>query len=121
MSIKMLEKGHSTTSHWFDKNMHKKLQNIGGYQDLYTFQWTERIIININYIQIHWIGLAQSRNRWRALVNLVPSGFTIYWETMEWPNNWGLSSGAQLHSYVQIHSKYTQTIFMGHLIRIEHR
>jgi hypothetical protein len=35
---------------------------------------------------VDWIGLAKDRNRWRALVNLEPSGSMKCWETIEWPN-----------------------------------
>jgi hypothetical protein len=34
---------------------------------------------------VDWIGLAQDRDRWRALVN---AGFTKCWETIEWLFVW---------------------------------
>jgi hypothetical protein len=38
----------------------------------------------VGWRDVDWIGLAQDRNRWRALVN--SSGSMKYWETIEWPN-----------------------------------
>jgi hypothetical protein len=44
----------------------------------------------VGWGDVDWIGLAQDRNRWRALVNSVePSGFVKFWETIECPDNWG--------------------------------
>jgi hypothetical protein len=44
----------------------------------------------VRWVDVDWIGLAQDRNRWIALVNLVLNlkGFVNCWETIEWPNNW---------------------------------
>jgi hypothetical protein len=36
----------------------------------------------VGWGDVDWIGLAQDRNRWRALVNSVLK----CWETIEWPN-----------------------------------
>jgi hypothetical protein len=47
----------------------------------------------VGWGDVDWIGLAQDRNRWRALVNSVLN----LRETIEWPNSSGLSSSAQLH------------------------
>jgi hypothetical protein len=41
---------------------------------------------------VDWTGLAQDSNRWRVLVTLVLNLL----ETIKCPNNWGLSSSAQL-------------------------
>jgi hypothetical protein len=38
----------------------------------------------VGWGDVDWIGLAQDRNRWRALVNIEYSGSIICWE---WPNN----------------------------------
>jgi hypothetical protein len=37
-----------------------------------------------------WIGLAQDRDKWRALVNVVknPLSFIEYWEILAWLHNW---------------------------------
>jgi hypothetical protein len=35
----------------------------------------------VGWGDVDWIGLAQDRNRWRAVVN-----FMKCWETIEWPN-----------------------------------
>jgi hypothetical protein len=44
--------------------------------------------------------LGRPRHRW--VDNIVePLGSIKCWETIEWPYNWGLSSGAQLH---RVHS-----------------
>jgi hypothetical protein len=41
----------------------------------------------VGWGDVDWIGLAQDRNRWRALVNPIePSGSMKCWETIEWPN-----------------------------------
>jgi hypothetical protein len=41
----------------------------------------------VGWGDVDWIGLAQDRNRWRALVNSVLNfGSMKCWETIEWPN-----------------------------------
>jgi hypothetical protein len=43
----------------------------------------------VGWSDVDWIGLAQDRNRWRAVVNSVSSGLSgsmKCWETIEWPN-----------------------------------
>jgi hypothetical protein len=44
----------------------------------------------VGWGNVDWIGLAQDRNRWRALVNSVSKlrGSVECWEAIEWPNNW---------------------------------
>jgi hypothetical protein len=41
-------------------------------------------------VGMDWIGLAQARDKWRALVNVVmnPLGFIKCWEILEWLHNW---------------------------------
>jgi hypothetical protein len=51
-------------------------------------RWTDNIKIGLLEIElgvVDWIGLAQDRYRWRALVNSVSM---ICWETTEWLHNW---------------------------------
>jgi hypothetical protein len=42
----------------------------------------------VGWGDVDWKGLAQDRNRWRALVEfgIEPSGSLKCWETIEWPN-----------------------------------
>jgi hypothetical protein len=44
----------------------------------------------IEWSGVDWIGLAQQRDRWRALVNVVMNlgGSRKCWETTEWLYNW---------------------------------
>jgi hypothetical protein len=53
----------------------------------------------VGWGDVDWIGLAQDRNRWRALCEfgIEPSGSMKCWETIKWPTSGGLSSSAQLH------------------------
>jgi hypothetical protein len=41
-------------------------------------------------VGVDWIGLAQDRDKWRALVNVVmiPLDFIKCWEILEWLHNW---------------------------------
>jgi hypothetical protein len=39
----------------------------------------------VGWADVDWIGVAQDRNRWRAVVGIEPSGFMKCWETIEWP------------------------------------
>jgi hypothetical protein len=43
----------------------------------------------VGWCDVDWIGLAQDRNRWRALCKfgIEPMGSMKCWETIEWPNN----------------------------------
>jgi hypothetical protein len=56
-------------------------------------RWVDNIGMDLREVgwgEVDWIGLAQDRNRWRALVNSVLN-FHVpkkCWETIEWPNNW---------------------------------
>jgi hypothetical protein len=40
----------------------------------------------IGWDDVDWIGLAQDRKKWRALVNVVMS--IKCWEAIEWLHNW---------------------------------
>jgi hypothetical protein len=42
---------------------------------------------DVEWGNVDWIGLAQDRNRWRALVNSVMKCSIKCWETIEWPHN----------------------------------
>jgi hypothetical protein len=47
-------------------------------------RWVDNIKMDLGEVgwgDVDWIGLAQDRNRWRALVNSVK-----FWETIKWPN-----------------------------------
>jgi hypothetical protein len=47
-------------------------------------RWVDNISMELGEVgwrDVDWIGLAQDRNRWRALVNSMKC-----WETIEWPN-----------------------------------
>jgi hypothetical protein len=46
---------------------------------------------------VDWIGLAQDRYRWRALVNSVMNLRVLCWELPNGCTSCGLSSGTQLH------------------------
>jgi hypothetical protein len=49
-------------------------------------RWVDNIRMDLGVVgwdDEDWIGLAEDRNRWRALVN---SGSAKCWETIEWPN-----------------------------------
>jgi hypothetical protein len=46
-------------------------------------------ILEIGWGSVDWIGLAQDRDKWRALVNVVRTfGFHKCWETVKWLHNW---------------------------------
>jgi hypothetical protein len=55
-------------------------------------RWIHNIkmgVLEIGLSVVDWIGVAQDRYSWRALVNSVmkPSGSIKGWETTEWLNN----------------------------------
>jgi hypothetical protein len=57
-------------------------------------RWLDNIrmdLVEVRWGDVDWIGLAQDRDRWRALVNSVLNlwGSIKCWETIECPNNWG--------------------------------
>jgi hypothetical protein len=56
-------------------------------------------LLEIGLSVVDWIGLAQDRYRWRALMNSViePSGSIKCWELPNGCTICGLSSGTQLH------------------------
>jgi hypothetical protein len=47
-------------------------------------------LIEVGWGKEDWIGLAQNRNRWRALVNFAvePSGSMKCWESVACSHNW---------------------------------
>jgi hypothetical protein len=53
--------------------------------------WLDNIrmnLVEVGWGDVDWIGLAQDRDRWRALVNSEmnePSGSIKCWETIKWP------------------------------------
>jgi hypothetical protein len=55
-------------------------------------RWVDNVRMDfgdVGWGDVDWIGLAQDRNKWRALVSSVfiePSGSMKCWETIEWPN-----------------------------------
>jgi hypothetical protein len=54
-------------------------------------RWVDNIRMDLREVgwgDVDWIGLAQDRNRWRALVNSVLNlqGSMKCWETIEWPS-----------------------------------
>jgi hypothetical protein len=56
------------------------------------FRWVDNIrmdLLEIVWSGVDWIGLAQDRDKCRALVNsgIEPSGSVKCWETIECPNN----------------------------------
>jgi hypothetical protein len=46
--------------------------------------------LEIGWGGVDWIGLAQDRNKWRALVNAVyePLGSIKCWESIKWLHSW---------------------------------
>jgi hypothetical protein len=55
-------------------------------------RWLDNIrmdLIEVGWGDVDWIGLAQDRDRWRALVyfGIEPSDSIKCWETIECPNN----------------------------------
>jgi hypothetical protein len=65
-------------------------------------RWMDNIkmdLLEIGVSVVDWIGLAQDRYRWRALVNSgnEPSGSIKCWELPSGCTTCGLSSGTQLH------------------------
>jgi hypothetical protein len=58
-------------------------------------RWEDNIKIDLRergWDGMDWIDLAQDRDQWRALVNIVMDlgGSTKCWEVLEWMHNWQL-------------------------------
>jgi hypothetical protein len=56
-------------------------------------RWLDNIrvdLVEVRWGDVDWTGLAQDRDRWRALVNsgIELSGSIKCWESMECPNSW---------------------------------
>jgi hypothetical protein len=56
-------------------------------------RWVDNIkmgLLEIGWSGVDWIGLAQDRDKWRALVNrgYEPSGCIKCWKTIKWLHNW---------------------------------
>jgi hypothetical protein len=56
-------------------------------------RWVDNIkmdLLEIGWGGVDWIGLAQDRDKWRALVNAVMNlrGSIKCWETIKWLHNW---------------------------------
>jgi hypothetical protein len=54
-------------------------------------RWVDNSRMNLGEVgwgDVDWIGLAQDRNRWRAVCEfgIEPSGSMKCWETVEWPS-----------------------------------
>jgi hypothetical protein len=54
-------------------------------------RWVDNIRMDLGEVgwgDVDWIGLAQDRNRWRALCEfgIEPKGSMKCWKTTEWPN-----------------------------------
>jgi hypothetical protein len=53
-------------------------------------RWVDNIKTNLREIRwdsMDWIDLAQDRDQWMALVNMVTSGSIKFWEVLEWLHN----------------------------------
>jgi hypothetical protein len=51
-------------------------------------RWVDNVRMDLGEMGwgvVDWIGLAQDRNRWRAIESIEPSGSMKCWETIEWP------------------------------------
>jgi hypothetical protein len=44
-------------------------------------------LLEVGWDGVDWIALAQDRDKWRALVNAVPSNSIKFWETIKWLHN----------------------------------
>jgi hypothetical protein len=45
-------------------------------------------LIEIGWGSVDWIGLAQDRDKWRALVNAVMNLGVPCWKSIKWLHNW---------------------------------
>jgi hypothetical protein len=51
-------------------------------------RWVDNIRMDLGEVgwgDVDWIGLVKDRNRWRAELDIEPSGSIKCWETIEWP------------------------------------
>jgi hypothetical protein len=71
------------------------------------WRWVDNVKMDLGergWGGVNCIGLAQNRDKWRALVNVVMKILNSIqcWETTEWLHNWWLSSSAKLNrvSYI---------------------
>jgi hypothetical protein len=71
-------------------------------------RWVDNVRMDLGEVgwgDVDWIGLAQDRNRWRALVNSMKC-----WETMSGLASSDLSGSAQLHRVSLVSSSETQEL-----------
>jgi hypothetical protein len=83
-------------------------------------RWVDNIrmdLAEVGWSDVDWIGLAQDRNRWRALVNSVLN-LRVPWNAGKLSSDLtssGLSSSAQLHR-VNLFIRFDVLIIMKHVV-----